>query len=308
MSKYFEATLKARNAKRPDDMLLAAIQEEREEVTTVTPIKEEPAVAATTPVSPSVPSVTPAPIANPSGDARLANCKKFSLPLQEISHIQFTNKDSLEPAEESYRALRTRLLRLRASQELRSIVITSAVQGEGKTLTSLNSALCFAQLHDMRVLLVDADIRSCGLSRAIKSLSGAGLADILSGQCKPEEAILATDHPNLYVLNSGTTTMPAAELFASAHWPSFIGWCNETFRLTIVDSPPVLNLSDVELISGACDGVLMVVRALQTKRKVLEKCVGQIDSKKLLGIVYNGAAVGSHYAYGYKAYGAGNSE
>jgi protein-tyrosine kinase len=334
MSKYFEATLKARNGARPDEILKTAlrdepveavvaapvveplpvpvaappVQEEPRKLAVVTPVRERPreaipeAPASAKGASPVVERVSDL------GDARLSECRKFSLPLQNIAHVQFTNSDAMQPAEESYRALRTRLLRLRSAQGLRSVVITSAVQGEGKTLTSLNLALCCAQLHEMRVLLVDADIRSFGLSRAVVAPQGLGLADILSGQCTPEQAVMATDHPNLFVLSSGASTIPAAELFASRRWPEFIGWCNETFRLALVDSPPVLNLSDVELITAGCDGVLMVVRAHQTKRQILEKCAAQIDSKKLLGIVYNGTAVGTQYGYGYRSYGIGNSE
>lgn len=330
MSKYFEATLKARNAARPDEILKAALQDEPAGTVGVNPAEEKPLqeaastlvqeeprkIAVVSPVREKLREAAPVaavncvlPVVDRATDlaeSRLAHCRKFSLPLQNIAHVQFTNKDSLQPAEESYRALRTRLLRMRSAQGLRSVVITSAVQGEGKTLTSLNLALCCAQLHEMRVLLVDADIRSFGLSRAVDAPQGLGLADILAGNCPPEEAVLATDHPNLYVLCSGSATTPAAELFAGRRWQEFVGWCNETFKLTLMDSPPVLNLSDVELITAGCDGVLMVVRAQQTKRQTLEKCAGQIDSKKLLGIVYNGTAVGTQY--GYRSYGTGNSE
>jgi Mrp family chromosome partitioning ATPase len=130
------------------------------------------------------------------------------------------------------------------------------------------------------------------------------LADILSDGCKAEDAILATDLPNLSLLTSGTAKMPAAELFANRRWQEFVAWSNGAFGLTIVDCPPVLNLSDVEMITAGCDGVLMVVRALQTRRQILQKCAEQMDSKKLLGIVYNGAETASQYAYGYRSSGA----
>jgi protein-tyrosine kinase len=331
MSKYFEATLKARNAQRPDEILKAALQEGSDSTAIASPseqnprgdaaatlVQEEPRkISVVTPVREKLQDAVSgvavngaAPMVERAGDlaeSRLAQCRKFSLPLQNIAHVQFANKDSIEPAEESYRALRTRLLRMRLAQGLRSIVITSAVQGEGKTLTSLNLALCCAQLHEMRILLVDADIRSFGLSRAVNAPQALGLANVLAGECTPEEAVLATDNPNLYVLSSGASSTPAAELFASRRWTEFVGWANETFKLTLMDSPPVLHLSDVELITAGCDGVLMVVRAQRTKRKTLEECGGQIDSKKLLGIVYNGTASGTQYAYGYRAYGKGSN-
>jgi capsular exopolysaccharide synthesis family protein len=215
---------------------------------------------------------------------------------------QFKGSDSIESAKESYRALRTRLLRLRAAQGLRSILITSASQGEGKSLTSINLAVCCAQLHDMRVLLIDGDLRSRGLSRAIGTPMGPGLAEILAGEVQPAEAIVATDLPNLFVLGSGAASLPSAELFAGRSWQEFIKWCTNSYKLILIDCPPVLNLADVELMTAACDGVLMVVRALHTKREALQKAASQIDEKKLLGAIYNGVETGSRHSYKY-AYG-----
>jgi protein-tyrosine kinase len=232
-------------------------------------------------------------------DSELEQCEKIEIPLAEVFRAQFQGSETLEAAEESYRALRTRLLRLRSAQGLRSIVVTSAVQGEGKTLTSLNLALCCAQLRDMRVLLIDGDIRSNGLTRLIGSPLAQGLSEVLAGKCEPEKAVLATDLANLYVLPAGTPSMPPPELFAGRRWQELIGWCNESFKLVLVDSPPALNLADVELITAACDGVLMVVRAQQTRRDTLRKSASLIDAKKLLGVVYNATAEESHHQYRY---------
>jgi len=229
--------------------------------------------------------------------------RTIQLPLEKLPRAQFKDGRSLEAAEESYRALRTRLLRIKTAQGIRSVVITSASQGDGKTLTSLNLGLCCAQMHDLRVLLVDADVRNCGLSRAIESPEGLGLADVLTGNCTPEQAVLQTDRPNLCVVASGTATTAAAELFASGRWSEFVNWSKGKFDLILVDSPPALSLSDVELITAGCEGVLLVVRARYTRRETLQKCVRQVDAKKLLGVVYNGVQEGSHHRYRYKKYG-----
>jgi capsular exopolysaccharide synthesis family protein len=180
-------------------------------------------------------------------------------------------------------------------------VVTSASQGEGKTFTSLNLASSCAQLHDTRVLLIDGDIRGQGLSRRLECPPGPGLSEVLSAKCDPEAAILTTDMPNLCVLPAGAAVVPSAELFAGKAWQEFLEWCEESFKLIVIDSPPVLNLADVELMTAACDGVLMVVRALQTKRDVLQKTANQIEPKKLLGVVYN-AAESHANKYPYQAY------
>ena len=279
MSKFFDQTVKSRDR---------LVSEEELKLVTVQEFLESSASGA--PPSPHL------------GVSRLEFCRKLQTPLANHLPTQFKGSDALEAAEESYRALRTRLLRLRSAQGLHSVVITSAVPGEGKTITSLNLALSCAQLRDMRVLLIDADVRTNGLSRRLGCHAGPGLAEILVGSCEPEQAILATDIPGIFVLSSGSSSVAPAELFASRNWQEFIGWCNESFQLVLVDSPPVLNLADVELITAACDGVLIVVRAQHAKRDVLQKCASQLDSKKLLGVVYNAAQIGAHRRYDYRAY------
>ncbi len=279
MSKFFNETLRMRNS---------AVQE---------PVSKQADFQELVEAAFS-PSTAPAP----SGGGWFDDCKKIENPLTDLLKAQFKGSDSVESVLESYRALRTRLLRISSQEALKSVVITSASQGEGKTFTSLNLASCCAQLHEMRVLLIDGDIRSRGLSRRLECLSGPGLSEVLAGKCDPEHAILATDIPNLYVLSAGSPSVPSAELFAGPRWQELIDWCNQSFKLVLVDSPPVLNLADVELMTVACDGVLMVVRALQTKRDILQKTTSQIDSKKLLGVVYN-AAVSSTNRYQYPSYG-----
>lgn len=274
MSKFFDETLRARKPVVPLDAV---------NLTGVGGVLEStPAVQAP---------------GNGVGGLRLEHCRKSCLPRSALLQGRFKGSDTIEPAEESYRALRTRLLRLTASQGLRSVVITSASRAEGKTLTSLNLAICCAQLQDMQVLLIDGDIRSRGLTEALGYPPSPGLAEILGGKAEPEKAILSTDLPNLYILAAGSTHVRPPELFAGRHWQELIGWSNESFRLILVDSPPLLNLSDTELISASCDGVLMVVRALHTPREMLQKAARQIDTRKLLGIVYNGSQHSFHNHY-----------
>ncbi|SRR6266446_3409407 len=242
-----------------------------------------------------------------NGDGRLAQCRKIVVPIAKMVHEQFEGSDSLESADESYRALRTRLMRMRIDRGMRSIIVTSSVQGEGKTHISTNLAHCCAQLHELRVLLIDGDIRSCGLSRALSLPSSPGLGEVLSGNSEKDQAIIATDNPNLYLLGAGAAALPPAELFAGRRWQEFVQWCKESFDLVLVDSPPILNLADVELMTAACDGVVMVVRAQRTKREQLQKSASQIDAKKFLGLVYNAVENGSRYGYAYGTYGAAAS-
>lgn len=229
--------------------------------------------------------------------------RKLEIPFDCRLRGKFEGSNWLESAEESYRALRTRLLRMRSNRQLKSAILTSATQGEGKTLTSFNLALCCAQVQELRVLLIDGDLRTSGLTRLLGLPSDPGVAEVLVGKCDPLEAVLATDQPNLFFLSAGHADKPAAELLAGAEWQNLLERCCKSFDLVLVDAPPVLNLADVELLAPACDGILLVVRAGYVRRDILEKSVKQLDSKKLLGLVYNGA-VGRAYPRYYYEYGS----
>jgi protein-tyrosine kinase len=209
-------------------------------------------------------------------------------------------------AMEAYRALRTRLMRLQASKGLHSVAISSATPGEGKTITTINLGLCYSQLHEMPVLLIDADLRSRRLSQFFKSPRAAGLAEVLSGEAAYEDVVQRTDHLNLHLLMSGLSVASPPELFTGGAWGDLLGKCKAQFKLILIDAPPVRPLADFELICAGCDGFLMVVRAHQTQREQLRQIAGQIDSKKLVGVVLNRTNTFSRKGY-YGQYGSNPS-
>jgi capsular exopolysaccharide synthesis family protein len=240
-------------------------------------------------------------VAADSAEAEIANKTETAAENPRRGPIKSVQSDDLMPAPavEAYGSLRTRVMKLKASKGIHSLMLTSSVSAEGKTLTSRNLALSCAKLHNLRILLVDADLRSRGLSRLLKIPEGPGLSDLLGGKVTTEKAILPTEHENLFVLGAGSLNARPSELFASHLWPEFIACASQTYGIVIVDAPPIHSLSDAELISAGCDGVLMVVKALSTPRDIAQKCVSRIDKRKLVGIVFNGLPSGpeSYYAY-----------
>lgn len=138
--------------------------------------------------------------------------------------------------------------------------------------------------------------------------STPGLAEVLAGEVTPDEAIVATNQKNLFVLPAGTVLSCPPELFTGSRWQEFLGHCSEMFKVILIDTPPILPLADFELISAACDGVVMVVRAHHGQRATLQKTAGVLDPKKLLGVVFNATDVSrkDYYGYGY-GYGSGKS-
>jgi len=239
----------------------------------------------------------------PLAEARLAHCRQVAFGNGNAARLVLHQDDSLNAALRTYRGLRTKLMRAQAKSGLRSIVITSSLSGEGKTLTTMNLGLCYAQLPQQRVLVIDGDMRTRGLTSMLDHPSSPGLAEVLSGDVAPDEAIVATNQKNLFILPAGTVPSPLPELFTGKRWQEFLGHCGEMFKVILIDTPPILPLADFELISAACDGIVMVVRAHHGQRETLRKTASTLDTKKLLGVVFNATDVsvkdydGHEYAY-----------
>src|SRR5215471_14048948 len=230
---------------------------------------------------------------------RLASCVTIRLPrTEEKSFLVTQYNPSMQAAVDAYRTLRTRLTKRQVKNGLRSLAISSAAQGEGKTLTAFNLALCYARMENFPVLVVDADLRSQGMSRLLGEPTSGGLAKILEGGCDYKSAIVATDFGRLYALPAGSTTSSPPELFSGRTWSEFMGWATETFRLVIVDTPPILNMADFELLMTACDGAILVVRSRKTASASLSKTVAEVDPAKLIGVVFNAADEQAN-GYGY---------
>jgi capsular exopolysaccharide synthesis family protein len=239
--------------------------------------------------------------------ARLENCRSIRIPrTEEKSFLVTQYNPAMQAAVEAYRTLRTRLVKQQTRTGARSLVVSSGTQGEGKTLTAFNLALCYANIQNWPVLLVDADLRTRGLSHLMGDPDSAGLAGILEENCPYQSAVLSTDVPNLYVLPAGETSASPSELFSGPHWKEFMGWAAESFRIVLIDSPPVLNLADFELIAAQAESVMLVVRSRKTARESLTKVLAQMDPRKLAGVVFNAAEELSkkdYYYYGAKAAG-----
>jgi len=239
----------------------------------------------------------------PLAEARLAHCRQVAFGNGNAARLVLHQDDSLNAALQTYRGLRTKLMRAQAKSGLRSIVITSSLPGEGKTLTTMNLGLCYAQLPQQRVLVIDGDMRTRGLTSMLDHPSSPGLAEVLSGDVAPDEAIVATNQKNLFILPAGTVPSPLPELFTGKRWQEFLGHCGEMFKVILIDTLPILPLADFELISAACDGIVMVVRAHHGQRETLRKTASTLDTKKLLGVVFNATDVsvkdydGHEYAY-----------
>ncbi len=239
--------------------------------------------------------------------AALQGCRQLQLlPLKRPILAADDETGTTHGAFEAYRALRTKLVRFQSSEGVRSVVVTSAEAGEGKTISAFNLALSLSQLPSQRVLLIDADLRTSGLSILTGAVETPGLAEVLAGEASFDAAPVSTNVRNLYIVGAGEADRPAGDLFSGPKFREFIGWCNEVFSMIIVDCPPMIGLADFDVVSAACDGVLVVIRAQRTKRETLGTLGPKLQGKKLLGMLLNGQERQrhrTHYGYYYSKLG-----
>ncbi|PYY10504.1 MAG: hypothetical protein DMG61_21570 [Acidobacteria bacterium] len=204
-------------------------------------------------------------------------------------------------AAEACRALGTSVLL--ASADLKSLLVSSPLPGEGKTMTAANLAVVLAQ-QGKRVLLVDADLRKPGLDREFRIASTPGLSDLLSGSAGEEPVIQQIERVSgLSIVSAGSSQARTAETLGSARMRSLMESWRERYDYVILDTPPILAATDAVRLSKEVDSVLLVIRSGQTSRDALARSCDLLNQANapVLGIVVNGVSsrsAGSYY-YGY---------
>ena len=191
---------------------------------------------------------------------------------------------------EAYRALRTSILLSLPDAPPKLILFTSPFPQDGKTTTSINFAIVMAQ-EGRRVLLVDADLRRPSISKVLGIAPGAaGLTTVLAGYAFQESVILPSPQlPNLFLLTSGPTPPCPSELLSSAHMKHLLAQWREMFDHVIIDSSPVLAVTDAVRLSVEADAVLLVIRSSQTSKAGLRRASAMLAQVKanVLGVVVN---------------------
>ena len=204
---------------------------------------------------------------------------------------------------EAYRALRTSVLLSTASHPPRTILITSPVPQDGKTTTCLNIAIVLAQ-QGKRVLLLDADMRRPGIHLAFGLNDKLGLANILVGSARIDDVIQSTVQPNLFAITAGPVPPQPSELLGSPSMQDLMLKLRGEFDHIIIDSPPILSVTDAVLLSVQMDTVLLVIRSGRTTAPQIRRARNLLQrvNARVLGIVVNAADLGSPDYYYYHSY------
>jgi capsular exopolysaccharide synthesis family protein len=237
---------------------------------------------------------------------RTGNGKASNLKREEI----VTLADVRSPSAEAFRTLRTNLIFSQSVQALRTIVVTSASPGEGKTTTAANLAVSFAQ-HGMRVLLIDCDLRRARLHKVFSIGREPGITEMVLGREDPDAVTRETDTPGLYVIPSGVLPPNPSELVGGERMRKCLAQLSEAFDLIILDTPPLLAASDGAILSTLSDGVVLVLRAGATESEAAQQAIQQLNSvgARVVGAVLNDpdAKVPMYSGYYHYEYAAANS-
>lgn len=204
------------------------------------------------------------------------------------------------PIAEQYRTIRTNIEFMAVDKEIKVILITSATQSEGKSTTSSNLAVAYAQ-QGKKVLIIDTDMRRPTVHYTFKVANGLGLSSLLTRQAELEKAILPTKVDNLSILTAGPIPPNPAELLSSRSMENLIVQLREEYDVIILDAPPLLQVADSRITSKLTDGVVLVVGCTTSDRQRVLKAKEQLElaEAKILGVVLNRRELTDDSAYQY---------
>ncbi|MCR2814120.1 polysaccharide biosynthesis tyrosine autokinase [Microbacterium sp. zg.Y1090] len=205
---------------------------------------------------------------------------------------------AVSAAAESVRGIAAGLRFANIDGDAKVILITSAVSGEGKSSIALATALILAE-QGQRTLLIDADLRRGSIATLTGLEGGVGVTTVLLGDATEDEALHQWGSPSLRIMTSGTIPPNPGQLLASDHLRDLISAARERFDVVIVDSPPVLAVSDPMWLAPIVDGIVVIARYRYTKRDELVRALGELESTRarVFGLVLNGTkrAAGNPY-------------
>ena len=206
---------------------------------------------------------------------------------------------------EAFRTLRTNIQFSSLDTELKSIVVTSSGSGEGKSTVMANLAITMAE-SGKRVILIDCDLRKPSIHKKMGVTNSVGLTNVLVQNVKKEDCMAESTVKNLFILTSGPIPPNPAELLGTKKMRDFIEDLKNEFDMVLIDAPPVLAVTDAQILSTIADGVIFVASYGEAQKNAMVDAKELIDKVggKVIGIVFNKVpeAVSGYYGKYYKGY------
>ncbi|RKD23238.1 capsular biosynthesis protein [Ammoniphilus oxalaticus] len=221
--------------------------------------------------------------------------------MMKRSLITLTNPRS--PVSEAYRTLRTNLQFSGIDRQLKRLMVTSTGPGEGKSTTIANLAIVTAQT-EKKTVLIDADLRKPTVHHTFEIPNRHGLTTVITGQASAQEVVQSTTIPHLDVITAGPIPPNPAELIGSQAMTRFIEEVATLYDQVLFDTPPVLAVTDAQILASKLDGVIMVVNAGKTNKEMALRAKVQLENVQanIVGVVLNNKKMqgnsGYYYYYG----------
>ncbi len=192
---------------------------------------------------------------------------------------------------EQFRTLRNSIAALNPEGASRTIVLTSALRREGKTVATLNLGIALAEMPSAQVIVVDANMHNPALEEFLGLPRRQGLADLLDGRLDLDQAIRQTSIRGLAILGAGTLPRNPSELLASERMQTVLNALKQHYRYVLIDTPEAMTTSDASLLGAIADGIVLVVRLGSTPKSYVERTFGLLESLggNVLGTCLTGA-------------------
>jgi exopolysaccharide/PEP-CTERM locus tyrosine autokinase len=225
--------------------------------------------------------------------------------------VTITQPDS--PIAEEYKKLKSIIIRQTKENFLNTIMVTSAIDNEGKTLTAVNLAVSLAQEIDHSILLIDADLRKPMIHEYFGVTTKYGLLEYLTQDIDVSEILIKTGIGNLVIIPAGQKSKNPVELLSSEKMKSLVNELKHRYidRYVILDTPPLLPFAESIAICSYVDGVVFVVREGYAQLKAIDEAIGLVKDMNILGIVFNSVSnenLDKHYYSRYRRYYYGRKE
>lgn len=214
--------------------------------------------------------------------------KKKSIRHSRKARKLVTVTDMKSTVAEQYRMIRANIIFSMPDQELKTILVTSSTPGEGKSTNAANLGVVFAQ-EGKKVLIIDGDMRKSTLHQTFKTHNNIGLSNVLVKKNSFEEAVQETFIVGLHIMTSGSVPPNPAELLSSKAMDALILEVKKTYDIIIFDAPPLLSVSDAQILSNKCDGTLLVVNAGEVEKQIAQKATAILENTQatVLGVILN---------------------
>lgn len=220
---------------------------------------------------------------------KLTACAEFKIPSEPMDRLVASNEPESLGAE-LLRTLASRLIQAQARHPFKKLLVTSAVQGEGKTLISANLSITLA-LCDKKVLLVDGDLRSSGMSRWFDVVDDSSMQAWLDQGIYRAPLLRKAEGLPLWIFPAGTPVEVPGNLLQSTDFADELDELENSFDWIVIDSPPLVPFADAGTLAVLAEAVLLVTRRGVTPKPMLEDALGALDRQKIIATILNGAHI-----------------